>query len=98
MSAPKLPVLSTAKLVSSTVMVGSVPLGVPRCGGVAGSAASRRYSIRAYDERDWLIDSEVGPGSDLKKLIERFFESEAVRYLHLHHAGHGCYACRVDRA
>ena len=67
-------------------------------GRIPAEMLARRYSIRAYDERDWLIDSEVGPGSDLEALIERFFENEAVRYLHLHHAGYGCYACRVDRA
>lgn len=67
-------------------------------GRIPREMLARRYSIRAYDERDCLIDSEVGPGSDLEKLIERFFENRAVRYLHLHHAGHGCYACQVDRA
>jgi hypothetical protein len=67
-------------------------------GRIPPEMLARRYSIRAYDERDWLIDSEIGRGSDLSTLIECFFENEAVRYLHLHHAGHGCFACRVDRA
>jgi len=58
----------------------------------------RRYSIRAYDERDWLIASEIGFGVDLPALVQNFFKNEAVRYVHLHHAGHGCFACRVDRA
>jgi hypothetical protein len=66
-------------------------------GRIPQQLRDRRFSIRAYDDRDWIVDSAVGPGSELEILIERFFENSAVRYLHLHHAGHGCFAARVDR-
>jgi hypothetical protein len=58
----------------------------------------RLLSIRAYDRRDFIIDAEVAPGSELEAQIERFFANPEVRYLHVHNARRGCYACRVDRA
>ncbi|NJD31309.1 MAG: DUF1203 domain-containing protein [Gammaproteobacteria bacterium] len=57
----------------------------------------RLLSVRAYDHRDWLVDADIVPGSDLESLIERFFASPDVAYLHVHNARPGCYACRVDR-
>jgi len=58
----------------------------------------RLLSVRAYDQRNWIIDAEVTPGSELGSSIERLFKSRAVTYLHVHNARYGCYACRVDRA
>jgi hypothetical protein len=57
----------------------------------------RLLSVRAYDERDWIVDADVTPGVELTALIERFFAVPEVRYLHVHNARRGCYACRVDR-
>ena len=58
----------------------------------------RLLSVRAYDERNWIIDAEVTPGSELGSLIKRLFKNSAVNHLHVHNARYGCYACRVDRA
>jgi len=58
----------------------------------------RLLSVRAYDHRDWLVDAEVKDGRELESLIGRFLADTKVRYLHLHNARPGCYACRVDRA
>jgi hypothetical protein len=58
----------------------------------------RLYSVRAYDGSSWMVDAEVGPGSGLEILFDRFFADPDVRFLHLHHARRGCFACRVDRA
>lgn len=59
---------------------------------------SRLYSVRAYDRHGWMIDADVAPGPRIERLIGRCFDNRAVRYLHLHHAKRGCYACRVERA
>jgi hypothetical protein len=56
----------------------------------------RLYSIRAYDQDDWMVDAEVVEGRDAPTHFERMFDSGAA-YLHLHHARRGCFACRVDR-
>jgi hypothetical protein len=58
----------------------------------------RLLSVRAYDDTDHIVDAEVTPGAELESLIDRFFEKRQVRYLHVHYARYGCYACRVDRA
>lgn len=58
----------------------------------------RLLSVRAYDERDWMVDADVLEGTNLEQAIERFFADPRVRYLHVHNARRGCYACRVDRA
>ena len=58
----------------------------------------RLLSVRAYDHRDWMVDAEVKEGRELESLIDRFLADPKVRYLHVHNARPGCYACRVDRA
>ena len=57
----------------------------------------RLLSVRAYDERHYIVDAEVVPGTELETLIDRFFADPRVAYLHVHNARRGCYACRVDR-
>jgi hypothetical protein len=59
---------------------------------------SRLLSVRAYDERHWIVDADVTPGTGLADVIERFLADPRVAYLHLHNARHGCYSARVDRA
>jgi Protein of unknown function (DUF1203) len=58
----------------------------------------RLMSVRAYDERDYIVTADVSPGIELENLIERLFERRDVAYLHVHHARWGCYVCRIDRA
>jgi ABC-type dipeptide/oligopeptide/nickel transport system ATPase component len=42
----------------------------------------RLLSVRAYDARDYLVDAEVAPGTELETLIGRFFADARVAYLH----------------
>jgi hypothetical protein len=58
---------------------------------------SRMLSVRAYDARDLMIDAEVIDGRDLELSLTRLLDNERVGYVHVHFAGPGCYACRVDR-
>ncbi len=58
---------------------------------------SRLLSVRAFDQDHLLIDADVCDGVALADVIERFFSSSAVSYLHVHNAKQGCYAARVDR-
>jgi Protein of unknown function (DUF1203) len=57
----------------------------------------RLLSVRAYDAKDYMVDAEVAPGTELETLIGRFFADPRVAYLHVHNARRGCFACRVDR-
>lgn len=58
----------------------------------------RLLSVRAYDAGHSMLDAEVTPGTELERLIERFFANPQASYLHVHNARRGCYACRVERA
>jgi hypothetical protein len=40
----------------------------------------------------------VVDGRDLETAIARAFAQEDVAYLHVHYAGRGCYAARIDRS
>jgi len=58
----------------------------------------RLTSVRAFDERHYIVAADVTPGAQLGELAARFFERTDVSYLHVHHARWGCYVGRIDRA
>jgi hypothetical protein len=58
---------------------------------------SRPLSLRVYDKEGMLIAAEVAAGGALEPALARLFAGEDVAYIHIHNAGQGCYACRVDR-
>ena len=58
----------------------------------------RLLSLRAYDAADLIVEADVVDGALVETLIEKFFQSEDVAYLHVHYARRGCFACRVVRA
>lgn len=58
----------------------------------------RTLSVRAYDAAGFMRRGRVVEGETLATRIEQFFGDAGVAYLHVHNAGRGCYACRVDRA
>jgi|KBSMisStaDraftv2_1062788.scaffolds.fasta_scaffold144520_1 hypothetical protein len=59
---------------------------------------TRLLSVRSYDDRHMMTGAEVIDGSQLEQALTRALERDRVSYLHIHFAGPGCYACRVDRA
>ena len=58
---------------------------------------SRLLSIRAFDANDMLLSADVVEGERADHVIQKLFEDPSVRFLHVHFAKMGCYACRVDR-
>ena len=58
----------------------------------------RLLSVRAYDDKDMIVEAEVLQGAELEQLIQRLFANSRVSYLHVHNARPGCYAGRIDRA
>jgi uncharacterized protein DUF1203 len=60
--------------------------------------SGRLMSVRAYDERHFIVDAEVCAGADVAKTVRRMFEREEASYIHLHNAKRGCFSCRVERA
>jgi hypothetical protein len=57
----------------------------------------RLLSVRAYDEKDMLVEAEVVESLAIGELIQRFFADARIAYIHVHNAGPGCYSCRIDR-
>ncbi len=67
--------------------------------GVVPLQQSRRtLSVRAYDAAGFMRHGRVVPGEALEAQIGELFADAEVAFLHLHNAGRGCYAARVDRA
>jgi hypothetical protein len=58
----------------------------------------RLLSVRAYDGSHMLTGTEVLPGQDLEAAIDRLLGDARGAYVHVHFAGPGCFACRIDRA
>jgi hypothetical protein len=59
---------------------------------------SRLLSVRAFDANDMMLSADVVEGELAGHVIQKLFEDPSVRFLHVHFAKRGCYACRVDRA
>ncbi len=66
--------------------------------GLPEQQRRRLLSARAYDDLHLMFDADIVAGAALPELLERFFNSAAVSYVHLHYARQGCFAARVDRA
>ncbi|WP_330831646.1 DUF1203 domain-containing protein [Xanthomonas translucens] len=54
-------------------------------------------SLRGYAADDMLLAADVHPGETVAAAIAQAFADPRVRYLHLHNARQGCFACRVER-
>ena len=65
---------------------------------IPDSISSRLISVRAYDSKNMMLDADVATGDELAPVVRRLLSNPSVDFLHLHNAGRGCYAARVDRA
>jgi Protein of unknown function (DUF1203) len=70
----------------------------PVQGAVSEQVAGRMLSIRAYDEDAMMTDAAVLPGERFEDGVAELFDDMRVAFLHVHFAGPGCFAFRVDRA
>ena len=71
---------------------------VPAVGEVPALLRLRTLSVRAYDRDALMVNAVVTDGRELEAALASLLENPDVDYLHVHFAGPGCYACRVDRA
>ena len=67
-------------------------------GAIPEMLRGRLLSVRAYDGAHMLTGTEVLQGTELEVAIDRLLGDAPDAYLHVHFAGPGCYACRIDRA
>ena len=70
----------------------------PFAGGRSEQVDGRTLSIRAYDADAMLADATVLPGERFEEGVKTLLDRPDVAFLHVHFAGPGCFAFRVDRA
>jgi hypothetical protein len=66
-------------------------------GAMSEQAAGRTLAIRAYDADAMMTDAVVLPGEQLAERAGALLADDEVDFLHVHFAGPGCFAFRVDR-
>lgn len=66
-------------------------------GEVPVALTRRLLSVRGYDARGMMIAADVVAGRELAARLETFLDDGRIMFAHVHHAGPGCFACRVDR-
>jgi hypothetical protein len=67
-------------------------------GGETEQVAGRTLSIRAYDADAMLTGAAVRPGERFVDTVRELLGDPDTAFLHVHFAGPGCFAFRVDRA
>lgn len=70
----------------------------PGPGEIPDVLATRLISVRAFDERHYMVNADVVDGADLSRVMPEMFQNPKVAYLHLHNARPGCFAARVTRS
>lgn len=70
----------------------------PDVGAVPEVLARRLVSIRAFDDRHYMVQADVVDGSDLANAITGMLRDPKVEYVHLHNARAGCFAASATRA
>jgi Protein of unknown function (DUF1203) len=59
---------------------------------------TRALAVRGFDAQAMMTGWELAEGALLEATIEKLFADPRAAYLHVHFAGAGCYAARVERA
>jgi Protein of unknown function (DUF1203) len=67
-------------------------------GAVSEQVTGRVLSVRAYDDDAMMTDATVLKGERFTERVSELLDDTAVAFLHVHFAGPGCFAFRVDRA
>lgn len=70
----------------------------PDVGTVPKVLETRLISIRAFNDRHYIVDADVVEGASLSEAIPAMLQNSTTDYLHLHNAKLGCFIARVTRA
>ncbi len=57
----------------------------------------RTLSVRAYDERDMMVNARTIAGTELESFVQEAFQNPAAKYIHVHISSPGCFNCLVER-
>jgi len=58
----------------------------------------RLLSVRSFDGAHTMLGAAVTAGADLARVADELLGRPEAAYLHVHNAGPGCFAVRIDRA
>jgi hypothetical protein len=67
-------------------------------GTVSEQVSGRVLSVRAYDADAMMTEATVLEGERFGERVSALLADAEVAFLHVHFAGPGCFAFRVDRA
>ena len=70
----------------------------PAPGAVSEQVDGRVLSVRAYDGEAMMTEAAVFKGEQFRDRATALLDDPDVAFLHVHFAGPGCFAFRVDRA
>ena len=70
----------------------------PEPGAVSEQVTGRVLSVRAYDADAMMTEAAVLEGERFAESAAALLDDERVAFLHVHFAGPGCFAFRVERA
>jgi Protein of unknown function (DUF1203) len=65
---------------------------------IAEQVQRRVLSVRAYDDDAMMTTATVLEGERFEERATELLDDPGVAFLHVHFAGPGCFAFRVDRA
>jgi hypothetical protein len=57
-----------------------------------------QFVLRAYSAAERIVDGTVVTGEQAEATLQGMLRDENVRFVLVRFAGHGCYACRIERA
>ncbi len=69
-----------------------------RLDAVPGQQQRRQLGVRAFDAEHLMLTARVIPGTELARTARELLAVDQVAYLHVHNAGPGCFAVRIDPA
>lgn len=59
--------------------------------------ANRPLAMRAFSPAGMLTTARLAPPRQAETAIEELLQDEAIAYIDVHNAAHGCFAARVER-
>jgi hypothetical protein len=58
---------------------------------------ARPISLRAFDDKHWMIDAKIAEGAQVEESIRAQLANPNTAYIQAHFASRGCYAARIER-
>lgn len=65
---------------------------------ISKQQSNRLLSLRAFNADEFMLEGKVVQGGDLETAVGELFADASVDFIHVHNAGPGCWALRIDRS